>query len=472
MLYEVWGSAPDTLYAVGYASTVLRYDGQQWNSVPPPPSSYLGRIWGTDGENMYVGATDSLYHFDGLNWKNTGINVRSNVWSISGSSRDDVWVSDGTNWLWHYNGLSWTNVITHVNYPFTNLWSLAPDNVFGVGTDGFVSHFDGVTWSEHSLGDFFLLSVWPVGQNDVWVGGLVDRGTGGVLFHFDGTWSQTGDTLADALQDVWCSPAGNRAFAVGLHGETLQKRDDVWRVLDSKTTVNLHAVWGSATGEAIAVGEQGTCLRFDGESWNPVDLNTTASLTDVWGASMADVYVGSHDGLWHLDGDAWEHSRSHQLISSVWGTSGSNVYTAGMDSLYEKGVVQHFGGGGWQTIYAEPNVEIGSLTGTTNGVVLAAFYDRIVGRTLLGKYESGAWVDITPPPVTQLTALAASDDFGLVIAGHNMDGAAWTDLGVFRLGNGEWLQLDPTYGASFGGAWGGLDEVYLVGGSAIVRCHD
>ncbi|HET6349276.1 MAG TPA: hypothetical protein VFH88_09365 [Candidatus Krumholzibacteria bacterium] len=474
-LSAVWGSAPDTVYAVGYPGVVLRNDGHAWTAIPGPPSLQLMRIWGTDGANMYVGATDSLYHFDGATWTNTGIYVRDSVWGIWGSSRNDVWVTDGTNWPWHYDGSKWANLYPYVNYPFTNFWGLGPDDLYGVGTDGFVAHYDGTSWSSQNLGDYFLRTQWGTAHDDIWVGGFPQRGFGGgTLFHYDGVdWTPSGEFLGSGLRDIWSNRNGSRAIAVSVYGRILRKENNTWRSDGDVTTQQLNAVWGAPTGEAFAVGNAGTCLKFNGQSWVPVTIGTPASLYDVWGSSSSDLYVGGENDLWHFDGSNWMPAGFHHLVNSVWGTGQSNVYACGIDSLFEKAVIQHFDGSSWTDMPTGSTKWVSSLTGYSNGAVFARFHDDVEQRDFIKEYRGGSWEDISPPQFSQLGPFAASDDFGLVVVGSNLvGGGALLDRMVLRFSAGEWTRMDTKYQTYFQSIWGGLDGgVYLVGDAAIVRCH-
>jgi hypothetical protein len=471
-LLSVWGNAPDTLYATGDHGTVLRYDGTQWNALIAPPSQLLRCSWGTTADNYYVGA-DSLFHFDGRQWTNTGIVPQNGIWSIWGASREDIWASDGTNWLWHYDGNSWKKVLSSMSYPFIDLWGLAADDVFGIGGFGVVSHYDGVNWSEEWLGDYSLMAQWGTSKDDRWVSGLLTQSMGpaGALFHFDGNeWTRTGQVLSARLGDIWSDSNGDQAIAVGYAGDILEKSNHAWHVVTPVTSQTLNAVWSLPNGDAIAVGENGTCVRRSGETWAPVDLGTSETFADVWGSSNSDIYLASSKGVWHFDGTSWLKPDVMDDAYYVWGSGPANVFVSGTDFIH--GVVRQFDGSSWKTIYSDENTTARFLTGYANGNVFAVFVeDGSPQPEHIRKYDGHEWTEVTPPQLNYFYTLAACENFGLVTSGAVIEGKAIVHPTVLHLRDGTWTALDTKYSSRFGKAWGFDGGVYLLGFASIVRCH-
>ena len=473
-LLGVWGCAPDTFYAVGWSGTLLRFNGSAWDSLGAPTGSDLLRVWGMSGDDFYAGARDALWHYEGGTWTNTGIQVRVRVIGIWGSSANDVWVTDGTNWLWHYDGTAWEDVHTAIMFPFTGLWGFAPDDVFGVGQDGMVSRFGGDNWTLDVVFDGYdLEGLWGADGADLWVCGYNKLGSGGALFHRDGSgWTQAGQSLADGqLRDIWSDASGERAFAVG--GDViLQKENGTWTKLPVIPPERLLAVWGAPTGEVFTVGEHGLCFQFDGSSWGDISPGTgqTRFFTDVWGTSGDNVYAAATDGLWRYNGSGWDDPVIADHVRAVWGADESNVFAAGMDTLFH-GVVRHFDGDAWGTIYDDSTTWVFSITGAGPRAVLISATDAGGGRGYLFRYNGADWRDVTPPQVSRFESIAGSAQFGFLVKGHNIQGHAIVDQTLLRLVNDSWEILDPRYGTDFRGMWGGLNRgVYLVGRSQIVRC--
>jgi RHS repeat-associated protein len=79
-----------------------------------------------------------------------------------------------------------------------------------------------------------------------------------------------------------------------------------WRSMESGTTLDLAAIWGSDATNVFAVGPAGTILHFDGSAWAPMDSGTTVDLNGVYGYAGDDVFVvGDSATILHYDGNAW-----------------------------------------------------------------------------------------------------------------------------------------------------------------------
>jgi hypothetical protein len=65
-------------------------------------------------------------------------------------------------------------------------------------------------------------------------------------------------------------------------------------------TVDLYAVWGSATNDVFAMGDSGTILHWDGMQWNGVNSGTTSFLISAWGSAPLNIWaVGQGGALIH-----------------------------------------------------------------------------------------------------------------------------------------------------------------------------
>ena len=54
-LLGIWGTAPDDVWAVGSAGTVLHWDGNQWSSIDSGVRSHLYGVFGTTNYVLVVG---------------------------------------------------------------------------------------------------------------------------------------------------------------------------------------------------------------------------------------------------------------------------------------------------------------------------------------------------------------------------------------------------------------------------------
>jgi hypothetical protein len=109
----------------------------------------------------------------------------------------------------------------------------------------------------------------------------------------------------------------------------------VWRLEDSHTGADLHAVWGSGPGDVYAVGTSGTILHTPG--WRGLHVVEANFLDTVWGSGAGEVYVGSivpgraagapifrstdgGDSFSVVTGVGWN------TVSALWGSSAADVW--------------------------------------------------------------------------------------------------------------------------------------------------
>jgi photosystem II stability/assembly factor-like uncharacterized protein len=146
---------------------------------------------------------------------------------------------------------------------------------------------------------------------------------------------QRGRLTGVSFNDVWLSPTGGVAMAVGANGGALRSTDGgaTWDGVPDFGSTSLGAVWGSGS-TLVAVGASGAIFRStdEGESWSPVSSGTTESLAGVWGSGGTWVAVGAAGTvLRSTDGGlTWASVASGTTngLRAVWG-NGSLVVAAG-----------------------------------------------------------------------------------------------------------------------------------------------
>jgi hypothetical protein len=53
-LRDVWGTASNDVYAVGWNSTILHYDGTGWSQLTSRTDVWLEGVWGTASGDVYA----------------------------------------------------------------------------------------------------------------------------------------------------------------------------------------------------------------------------------------------------------------------------------------------------------------------------------------------------------------------------------------------------------------------------------
>lgn len=211
-LYGVWGTSSTNVWAVGAASTILRWDGTSWKTVAAPtvPGVLLsiwgsgandvwtagngtflrwngtawatvtaprsGRqitsIWGSSGTDVYAAtAPASLFQWNGTLWREISLGASGNLWGVSGSSFNDVWVVGDHNIL-HWENPYWRSFSISGAYPqAVNVRVNSSSDAWITEANGDIAHWDGRSWMlADSPSKQNLLGVWSNGTT-TWVTG-------------------------------------------------------------------------------------------------------------------------------------------------------------------------------------------------------------------------------------------------------------------------------------------------------------
>jgi hypothetical protein len=213
--------------------TILRWDGQTWNSVPDSVNDNrtASTFWGSGRDNVWASGWGYLGRYDGTGWnQHDACHFGIAIWGIGTS---DLWLIQGVApdtspyFITHGGASSWPGCWgdttgTHFTFahPLQAIWGSGASNVWAVGARGAIIHYDGTAWSQvtKSPATLTLHGVWGTAANDIWA-----VGDSGVIVHFDGSGWSKGVTL---------------------------------------TTRTLHAVWGDPSGDVWAVGDTGTVLHL------------------------------------------------------------------------------------------------------------------------------------------------------------------------------------------------------------------
>lgn len=240
-LYDIWGSTPDNIYAVG----------------------------------NYKGITSNLYplllHFDGQNWKE----IMVDGMDITNAKYSSIW------------GTSAENIFIVGQIPS------------GTELRGLILHFDGFKWSkvEHDLPDLpyssFFLQVWG-NENNVFVGGY-GNSFKGVVLNYEGTKFKT---LKKGLPGLVLDIAGlseGQLFAV-LDGGIIYAFDDAgWKENKLPNAMKVNNIADVGNGKAIYAFNGEDLLEYDQiqKEWVVIDIPQVEGFIqqDIVGGSKENYYV-------------------------------------------------------------------------------------------------------------------------------------------------------------------------------------
>jgi hypothetical protein len=262
LLNDVWGDAPDNVYVVGQAGTVLHYDGGGWSLVTTGEMKNLYRVWGTANGIAVADAEGGVYAFDGIDWAYVGGEFR-----VAQPHLVDIWQIPGGK-LVCVDGLS-----------------------------GY--YLDGQFWeplSARTVGSY-LAGIWGDDDDDIFAVAL-----GGGIYRYNGyDWAAMDSQTATHLISVWGDGKG-RVFAVGYAGTVLTYDGfgATWTKMRSGLFHNLHRVWGRSGFNVLAVGDLGTVLQFNGFEWETLSVDTVEPLYGVWEDEAGNIYAVGGDDI--MDG--------------------------------------------------------------------------------------------------------------------------------------------------------------------------
>jgi len=519
LLTDLWGTGPLDVWAVGAAGTLLRYDGQAWRRVGDFGGKTLTGVWGSGVSDVYVVAYDAtLYHYDGVTFRDRGRLPTQQVTGVFGRSATEVYVMGSD--LLRFDGKSWSvqqdrnvsrsgslrcdhmsisadgtlyavsapmGVVKHegghwirLPAPFPSprsdqpeaAWAATDDAVFAVGHNGWLGRYDGQSWQTWRTGVRFrnMEAVWGTSPTDVFAGGRA-----GEIQHYDGKeWSLQTRGVIEPSYTVTGAEDGSVAVfgAFGKGGRYDGKGG--FEPLDVEGFAepphwNFYFGRDAAFigGELYVVHTHGWLLKRGAGGWDTVWEHEKAKARVLWGSSLDDLYLGTNQGLFHFDGQAWSQDRrlGARDLCRVLATKDGELQVRTC-----KGVVYRKRRGGWQRWLSRPKrierlflTHSGELFGRSkrvdkDGRHQAYELQRLQGGRWTRVWESkwrpvrGVW----SPTKDEVWAVAKQS----VV---HYDGQAWTEQatdGALPCHGGPELER----------VTGTADHVYVVGiGGALLR---
>jgi len=106
------GSAPNDVWAVGAADTILHWDGGRWHStktLTAPSNTDLIGAWGSARDDVWaVGFAGKILHWDGSIWSPIPSGTSQTLHEVSGTSSQDAWAVGRAGTILHWNGKTWS----------------------------------------------------------------------------------------------------------------------------------------------------------------------------------------------------------------------------------------------------------------------------------------------------------------------------------------------------------------------------
>jgi hypothetical protein len=131
------------------------------------PFTYLQGIAGSGPDDVWAvgpgGDLDkTIYHYDGVKWKNDGVPRIISPLSVCSFSKNNVWLGGREGHIWHYDGISWKENIwfkkTNWDIGFQAIWGDTPGEIYATGYadssdvwKGIILRFNGYNWVEQKI---------------------------------------------------------------------------------------------------------------------------------------------------------------------------------------------------------------------------------------------------------------------------------------------------------------------------------
>lgn len=268
---------------------------QQVPKTDPPGMPY--ELWVASDHDAWLGAS-SIWHFDGVVWKETPPPRAMTVNRFLGFGRFDIWAVGNvlqnqgptTGIVIHWNGVAWSEVPPPPGVRFAGLGAIAgtSSHDLWIGTDGTLYHYDGTAWTAVPHVDAGN-PMWSSTPSDAWLAGA------GMCWHYDGT--------------AWVTYQGQPC----LH--------------------EISPIWGFAADDVWGAGPDGHVIHWDGQSWTqegPYDPALAGYPSSLWGSGPSDVYVVGKLGHGeHYDGTSWTSIPGTVMSSNfleIRGSSATNIW--------------------------------------------------------------------------------------------------------------------------------------------------
>lgn len=176
-ILSMWGTRPDSIFAVGDEGLILHFDGLGWKRLPSGTSSALYHLWGMDDEHLLaVGDFGLVLRYNGREWTDFAAGTENFLYGVWGDALDNIYTVGLSGTLAHFSGQRWQLMPIRVRDDLLSISGSAAAGVYAVGTHGCAVRRDGDEWRSDPTGtDLGLRSVLATRGGVVYAVG--DQGT-------------------------------------------------------------------------------------------------------------------------------------------------------------------------------------------------------------------------------------------------------------------------------------------------------
>ncbi|TMM47787.1 WD40/YVTN/BNR-like repeat-containing protein [Colwellia ponticola] len=217
----VWDSG-NGLFAAGQLGRIYRFGGQEWTlHFDLHLDITILAMWGSSPNSIYaVGDEGLILHFDGLNWQRMASGTKSALYGLWAWDNEHLLAPGDFGLILRYNGTEWAEFNVGTENFLYGAWGDSLTNIYSVGLSGTLAHFNGQRWQQMATRlreDLLSIS----GSEKA---GAYAVGTRGCVLRLDhGQWLREESGSSAGLRSV-CATQSGVVYAVGDKGTILQRK--------------------------------------------------------------------------------------------------------------------------------------------------------------------------------------------------------------------------------------------------------
>lgn len=345
--FAIYGTSPIDIWVAGTGTTVYRYDGISFISVPTPGRvGIITTITGSAGNAIFMGSSSGeIYFYDGATLS-LQATIPLLIQQMYSASATDV-IAVGNTGSYHYNGVSWTSVAVPMGVgSLLAVHGLSASLAYAGGTGGKLIRWNGTSWSTVVTVPTLskITAIYCLSPTEIYVFGTVPENNDHipVMYIYDGAISVQLTQMKDFPPYLGQAIVFSPSEAWSISGNKIQKYQSlITGTFKQKTTLDMmpvHDVHGTSTASSVYLvqGDAGTGSVYKWNGTTFVKDMTAPSIeyqavfartdTDVW-------FCGMNGKIYQFDGMMWtDFSHLTKNWYGIWADA-NFVYVVGGDGM-------------------------------------------------------------------------------------------------------------------------------------------
>lgn len=448
-VYGIHGTSDTNIWVVGFAGMVERFDGSTWMpiSVAACTTADLYDVVAISDTEAFVSDDTGVVHITSAGCTKATLPTPDVLWAASPT---DVYAG-AYNGLWHYNGSTWTMVDAN---PSRTVWGRSAGDIYRASqSTATLRHYDGVSWSSTTVpGIASIFAVWG-DADSVYVSGSDSSNRAVIRRNRLGVWTdslaQRADLVAGSLaRNAVSDGSYNFVVTSSLGFGTILGGDEAggWTDLTAPYFAGDAALYLTPTRRLYMIDRDSPRVYlYEGSSRRPTTtppFPIGSLATPGPGAAFTTV-----SGLfWSWDGVAWTQEGGATDSKDVTSDANGNILVVGSG-----GVRQRTGPGTFTSPVAVAGTRV-------RGLSIADFFVQ-TGTASLTHYNGSPSVATLPANVTDFAHVTSTFAVAVGVGGmiQHWNGGAWNP------------QASPTTDTLYAVAAASDNDIYALGNHVIVH---